>query len=902
MERLKFYISFHFSHKKQTYLIVTASYKKKSINLSHATFLLFLYNNEKDIDKLDIDFSYKLAKYLKKVRVGKDLHYAIAEEADIAWFFLNVKEYDVLLEWRVNKTRRPVIFSSQVPIRVRVKQEQNSITCTMPNRDQWADNPYSWLCFKTKKDTLYFCQGKIILNPTKSLVKFINMFNDRNKLAFSAQDAMYFVQQIYTPNKRVLQWHLRAKLTSFLPNEDPPIPVLSVHYEANMLTPVLTYKYGNEIINPDAKEHNIKDKTTNKLHKRSFKMESIYQQDLMELFMEFELPFLLQNPGHIAAFLDKVVPILKERDWEVYSDTSDFVLHDQPLDLDFGLASSGQNWFSFQSHADIDGKSVPLRELARLMVENQGYIQTNSGYVKLDESTQKDLETLSKFGAFQEDKKFKKSELMPLLSATTNIIGKGVETKSFIERFKKLEQFNKLEPGTNFQGELRDYQEFGMSWINFLYANQFGGVLADDMGLGKTVQTIAFSSQIEESGPILVIGPTNVIYNWEKEITKFTKKSKVVIYSGPNRHDLLEDLVFNDFIITSFGVLKNDIELLSAIPFKAIFVDEAQNIKNPNTKVSVAIKKLNAQFRLAMTGTPIENHIQDLWNIFDFVMPNYLGSYKDFDRMMKDGQRDIIRSKIKPFVLRREKGEVLDSLPEKTEVTIKCPMTKDQERLYETVLHAAKKGIQNMSGKNERLNVLTALLKLRQVCIHPGLLKEMPTATAIESGKFLIATEKITDIIDQGSKIVLFSQFTEMLNIMQRWCEEKKIYTERIDGTVSAKDRMKFVDRFQESDDPGLFLISLKAGGVGLNLTAADYVIHLDPWWNPAIESQATDRVHRMGQKNKVIVYKLITEDTIEEKIQTLQDNKRQLLSEIIDIDSAADKSLNFDEIKNLLQ
>ena len=295
MERLKFYIYFHFNHRKQTYLIVTASYDKKSINLSHATFLLFLYNHEKSIDPLDMDFAYKLSKYLKKVRIGKDLHYAIAEESDIAWFFLNVKEHDIHLEWRLNKSRRPVIFSSQVPLRIRVKQENNSLTCTMPNRDQWNNNPFSWISFKNKKDTIYFSQGKVIINPTKSLTKFIGMFKDRNKLLFTAQDAMYFVQQIYNPNKKVIQWHLRAKLTNFLPNEDPPIPILTVHYEASTLTPVLTYKYGNEEINPDLKEHNIKDKTTNKLHKRSFKMESIYQKDLMELFMEFDLPFLLQS-------------------------------------------------------------------------------------------------------------------------------------------------------------------------------------------------------------------------------------------------------------------------------------------------------------------------------------------------------------------------------------------------------------------------------------------------------------------------------------------------------------------------------------------------------------------------------------------------------------------------------
>ena len=301
-----------------------------------------------------------------------------------------------------------------------------------------------------------------------------------------------------------------------------------------------------------------------------------------------------------------------------------------------------------------------------------------------------------------------------------------------------------------------------------------------------------------------------------------------------------------------------------------------------------------------MTGTPIENYIQDLWNIFDFVMPDYLGKLSQFENDIKDGRKEQLKTKIKPFILRREKREVLDSLPEKTEIIIKCEMSPDQEKLYKTVLDAAKKGIKNIKGKQERLNVFTALLKLRQVCIHPQLLKEVG-ASSIESSKFELAKEKITELIDEGHKIVMFSQFTEMLDIMQKWTKEQKIYTERIDGTVSAKGRMDAVDEFQTNEKPGIFLISLKAGGVGLNLTAADYVIHLDPWWNPAIESQATDRVHRMGQKNKVFVYKLITSGTIEEKIQELQESKKQLLSEIIDIDSAEEKSLNFDEIKDLL-
>ena len=490
------------------------------------------------------------------------------------------------------------------------------------------------------------------------------------------------------------------------------------------------------------------------------------------------------------------------------------------------------------------------------------------------------------------------TEFLPLLGISS-IEGNDDSSSQFIENFKN---FHRTEDtlGNDFEGELRDYQTYGVKWLSFLNQYQFGGILADDMGLGKTVQTIAFTTSIEQTAPYLVIGPTNVIYNWEKEIAKFTKRKKTVIYGGTNREKLLPKIAKSNYVITSFGILKNDIDLLKNIPFEAIFIDEAQNIKNPSTQISKAVKQLNAKFRIAMTGTPIENYIQDLWNIFDFVMPDYLGKFSQFENDLKDGRKEQLKTKIKPFILRREKKEVLDSLPEKTEIIIKCDMTPAQEKLYKTVLDAAKKGVNTAKGKKERLNVFTALLKLRQVCIHPQLLKEVG-ATDIESSKFELAKEKILELIDEGHKIVMFSQFTKMLDIMNAWTDKQNIYTERIDGSVSAKARMEAVDKFQEAESAGMFLISLKAGGVGLNLTAADYVIHLDPWWNPAIESQATDRVHRMGQQNKVFVYKLITTGTIEEKIQDLQESKKQLLSEIIDIDSAEDKALNFDEIKKLL-
>ncbi len=903
MKRITFYLTFLFNSKNRLMTIVEAKWDNEAINLSKSSFMLFLYNNENEINESDLDFSYRLTKYLKKLRIANDVHDALPQEQDVGWFFSRANELQVHVEWRQifdNKTSdyKPIIFNRELPLEIELRQDKNRIQCVLKNRLEWLQNPLLWMPFPSDKGLYCFCNGHIKKNPSKSFLNYLDNFLDRNLLIFEGNQAIQFIQRVYSPNKKILNWIVNMDLQQFLPSDDSPTPRLDVIYEHNLLSTSLSYNYGNSNVLPQDETDVLKDATTGRLFKRQKNMEEIYQNDLMELFMSEELPFLLENPGHIAKFLDKIVPTLKEREWTINSTINDFNVLDTPLDLTFNVESPKQNWFEFSQNTTIDGQEMSFAEITRLLVENQGYIKTSSGYVKVSEESQRELKTLNSFHAFTSKKSFNMLEFMPLLGISS-IEGTDSNSSQFIENFKNFHRSeNTL--GNDFDGELRDYQTYGVKWLSFLNQYKFGGILADDMGLGKTVQTIAFTTSIEQTAPYLIIGPTNVIYNWEKEIDKFTKRKKTVIYGGGQREKLLPKVAKSNYVITSYGILKNDIELLKSIPFEAIFIDEAQHIKNPKTQISKAVKQLNAKFRIAMTGTPIENYIQDLWNIFDFVMPDYLGKLSQFENDIKDGRKEQLKTRIKPFILRREKREVLDSLPEKTEIIIKCDMSPGQEKLYKTVLDAAKKGIKNIKGQQERLNIFTALLKLRQVCIHPQLLKEVGAST-IESSKFELAKEKISELIDEGHKIVMFSQFTEMLDIMNKWTNEQNFYTERIDGTVSAKARMDAVDRFQTSDQPGMFLISLKAGGVGLNLTAADYVIHLDPWWNPAIESQATDRVHRMGQQNKVFVYKLITSGTIEEKIQELQESKKQLLSEIIDIDTAAEKSLNFDEIKNLL-
>jgi SNF2 family DNA or RNA helicase len=902
MHRIHFYLTFLFNAKNRLITLVEATMNDEPINLSKSSFMLFLYNNESKINEKDLDFSYRLTKYIKKCQVGNNIHDALPQESDVGWFLSRANELGVHTQWRqifdnVTSEYADFIFDQTLPITIELKQDKNKIQSILHDRLTWLRNPLFWMPFPSDKGLYCFCNGYIKKNPSKLFMNYLYGFLDRNLLGFEGNQAIQFVQRVYSPNKTMIHWVVDLDLQQFLPNDDSPTPRLDVTYTSGVLSTVLSYNYGQINVLPSDDLDILKDKS-GRLYKRQRDMESIYQNDLMEIFLAENLPFMLENPGHIAKFLDVVVPTLKERDWAIYSSVTDFNVLDTPIDLTFGVASPKKDWFEFAQSTFIDGKEMSFSEISRLLVENQGYIRTNHGFVKVSEESQNELKLLNSFQAFATKKSFNMLEFLPLLGITS-VEGKDSSSSQFIENFKNFHRSEKT-LGDDFSGTLRDYQSYGVKWLSFLHQYGFGGILADDMGLGKTVQTIAFTTSITQSSPYLIIGPTNVVYNWEKEIDKFTKRKKTVVYGGNHREKLIPELTKSNYVIMSFGILKNDIDLLKTIPFEAIFIDEAQHIKNPKTQLSKAVKQLNARFKIAMTGTPIENYIQDVWNLFDFVMPNYLGKYSQFENDVKDQRMELVKTRIKPFVLRREKREVLDSLPEKTEIILKCDMSKDQEKLYKTVLDAAKKGVSTSSGKTERLGVLTALLKLRQVCIHPQLVKEIG-ASSIESSKFELAKEKIEELIEEGHKIVIFSQFTEMLDIVNKWTDQKAIYTERIDGTVSAKARIMAVDRFQVAEQPGMFLISLKAGGVGLNLTAADYVIHLDPWWNPAIESQATDRVHRMGQQNKVIVYKFITRGTIEEKIQELQESKRQLLSELIDIDSAAEKSLNFDEIRSLL-
>ncbi|RAP26181.1 hypothetical protein DID74_02380 [Candidatus Marinamargulisbacteria bacterium SCGC AG-333-B06] len=898
MEKLKAHVRFVHDSQKRLILTYEVFYKKKKVSLNLTELMQFLYEKEQSLKENESTFLYFISRVTKKFSYQSRLIYGIVYNEEILNFFLKSKKYNVLLNIFENKQQYKFSMKEALPISLIVEQVGYKLVAKLLNKKYIKKHITHFLILKNESQ-IYLYSAGILQKIDKRIETFLNRLLDRPSLVIDrSEDISTFMKRLYQPYKNCFHWEIIGNIKALLPEEISPNPLLTVNYDGQCLHPLLSFEYGNEIIDSNNKESEVIDRQTGKKMIRQPAMEDVFLQDLMGLFDENKLPFLLSNPGDIAKFFDSLVPELKNREWKINSNVDDFNVLDDPLTLSFEITSSKTDWFEFDPNCNIEGEKRSLLEISRLLVENQGYIKTKKGFVKLSQSTQEELKLLKQYGAFNIGKTFSKKEILPIMMMSNT----RSETDNIKTLISKVNSFNVAETkiSDDFNGVLRPYQHYGVHWMNLLSNVQLGGVLADDMGLGKTVQTLAFTSLMNKKGPVLVVCPTNVLYNWEKEIKRFLPKKKSMIYGGAQRQQQLDKFKRFDYIIISYGILKNDIEYLKAVLFETILVDEAQAIKNPQAQVSKAIKQLSAKFKLVMTGTPIENHLQDIWNLFDFVMPNYLGSKSQFELLVKQENKEFLRSKIKPFVLRREKREVLDSLPEKTEITLECPLSEQQMDLYKTVLEVAKKGVATSGHKRDRLNMLTALLKLRQVCTHPGIVEEFK-GLGIESAKFNMLKEKSLELIDEGHKVVVFSQFTSMLDLIETWLDEQGINHVRIDGSVSAKKRMDLVEEFQTNESPMIFLVSLKAGGIGLNLTAADYVIHIDPWWNPAIEAQATDRVHRMGQTNKVIVYRLICAGTIEEKINRLQQDKKKLLAEIVDIDGASEKQIDFNEIKSLI-
>ena len=468
---------------------------------------------------------------------------------------------------------------------------------------------------------------------------------------------------------------------------------------------------------------------------------------------------------------------------------------------------------------------------------------------------------------------------------------------------------------TGIKAVLRTYQKKGYDWLCFLKEFNFGGILADDMGLGKTLQTLTLLLREKESGnetPSLVVMPTSLIYNWKSEAKKFAPQLKVHIHTGMNRAKDPAKFSKYDLILTTYGLVRQDHAMLKKFPFHYIILDESQMIKNPASKTAKAVKNMLASHRLSLTGTPLENSLMDLWSQMTFLNPGLLGTekfFRDFysqpiEKFQDEKRKDQLRKLLNPFILRRTKDQVANELPPKVEHIHYCEMEEDQEKLYEETKSAYRNYLMSFASSTDfnknKFNILAGLQKLRQIAIHPKLISdpEIP-AEGISSAKYEEFTRLLGEVIDKGAKVLVFSQFVKLLQLIKTDLEARKVPFTYLDG--GTRDRQAQVEQFQEDSNIQVFLISLKAGGVGLNLTAAEYVFILDPWWNPAVENQAIDRSHRIGQKKTVFYYKFITKNTIEEKILKLQEKKARLSRDIVTVEDEVYKQLGKEDLEGLL-
>lgn len=602
-------------------------------------------------------------------------------------------------------------------------------------------------------------------------------------------------------------------------------------------------------------------------------------------------------------------------------DISFFKLMDEPFrmcaKIDFSQES--QDSFEIQLYGRVGEEIINFDEVYDTIQSGEKYSRIRSlGFVEFPaQNIYAMMRAFNSFDVYRNDEnKFTvKTYRAGLISELKNLDVELVlsdEFKTFWEQMSTFSTHDGTNLPTHATAEFREYQLKGFGWLWFMYKYGLNGILADDMGLGKTLQALTVlqkAKEVDGSMPTLVICPTTVVFNWESEIQKFAPELTCLKLAGSDRKNHFKEIPNYDVVITSYALIRRDIKHFKDINFRYIILDESQNIKNAMSQTAQAVKQLQANHKLALSGTPIENKLEELWSVFDFLMPGFLLSVAEFNARyvnpIMERQDKTVEKRLKlqiyPFILRRMKRDVAKDLPDKVENIAYCELTDEQKDFYLQVLDSTKeelfKSIEQNGLEKSRLSIFSALLRLRQICCHPRLYDKENVKHIMSSGKFEKLKSMLEEIISEGHRVLLFSQFVNMLDIVKGWLEREGIEYEYLTGKT--KDRQAAVEHFNNSKIP-IFLISLKAGGTGLNLTGADYVIHYDPWWNPAVEDQATDRAYRIGQTKKVFVYRLITKNTVEEKIQKLKTVKRNLVDSVISVDRNIVKSLTMDDIREI--
>ncbi len=602
---------------------------------------------------------------------------------------------------------------------------------------------------------------------------------------------------------------------------------------------------------------------------------------------------------------------LQEKGFEVIQSESDkrFLIGKTSISIEI---EEKNDWFDIKAVVRFGDYEIPFMQLRQHILQKiQEFELPNGEIAIIPQEWFSQYEHLFQFSAHKEELRLNKTHIGLL-----NEISEHTQV-SLQRKLNKLGEFDEIvdqAAPAYFKGELRPYQKAGYNWFHFLDEYRFGGLLADDMGLGKTVQTLAMLQKQKEANvgidlpkTSLLIVPTSLIFNWQKEAEKFVPKLRVLLHTGGTRSR--DSFAFShfDLVISTYGIARIDEELFSNYYFNYIILDESQNIKNPRSKSFTAIKHFKGRNKLALSGTPIENSVADIWSQMHFVNPGLLGSFSYFQNefvLAIEKKKDEAKAKklqaiIKPFVLRRTKAQVATELPPKSEQIFYCSMTEEQQEYYETVKSEYRNALLDgaFSGKASQIALLQGLTKLRQLANHPLMID---ANYKDGSGKFDAAIETMDSILKEGNKVLIFSQFVKHLQIFRDYFDKNRIKYAYLDGGTS--DRNEAVRKFKEQDDVQVFLISIKAGGTGLNLTEADYVFILDPWWNPAVEQQAIDRSHRIGQKKNVFIYKFIAKDSIEEKILALQGMKKSLATSLINTEESFVKSLTKEDTNELFR
>jgi len=619
--------------------------------------------------------------------------------------------------------------------------------------------------------------------------------------------------------------------------------------------------------------------------------------------------------------LPRVVAELVAENWEVQADGS---LYRRVGNFEIAV-SSGIDWFELHGSADYGEVSASLPQLLAALKKGESFVRLDDGSLGiLPEQWLRKFGLLASVATTQKDHLRFKPTQAGFLDALLAAQPEATCDEAFSRARKELRRFDRITPAdapAGFVGTLRPYQRDGLGWLHFLQRFGFGGCLADDMGLGKTVQVLALlesrrqlradgSANGERPGPSLAVVPRSLIFNWRQEAARFTPAMRVLDHVGTGRTkgrtDHFDDY---DLILTTYGTLRRDAGHLKDVSFDYVVFDESQAIKNPKTASAKAARLLQARYRLCLSGTPIENHLGELWSQFEVLNPGMLGASPVLAAgangrggSEEPSTEQLLSRALRPFILRRTKRQVAADLPDKTEQTLHCELGAKQRKLYEELRNHYRQAllarVARDGMKKIKIQVLEALLRLRQAAIHPGLIDKARTGES--SAKLESLLPQLQEVLEEGHKVLVFSQFTNMLSIVGSRLDDERIPYEYLDGRT--RNRQARVDRFQNDPQCGLFLISLKAGGLGLNLTAADYVFLLDPWWNPAVETQAIDRAHRIGQKRQVFAYRLIARDTVEERILELQESKRSLAEAIINADNSLLRNLSREDLELLLR